>query len=409
MHAVLRNTVRNIALAVAATLLTVLAAELVLRLVHTPPRIHSGWGWEESPRRQLAHFDHDAPNQLGTRGQRIAYGPNDYVVVLLGDSQAEAATSAPENMPERLLEAALSLRLHRQVKVHTLAVSAWGQDQQLLALERYLRTYRADLVLLWPTPGNDFFENAWADRSVQVEAGHLKPTYRLGGDGSLEGPFYRTDGYYRNSAILQLIAMARQKGRPLEQTIFAEWESRLPAPYAIGSVPAAACAAATAIDQGDFYIQKAASEFAPDQHYLLLTAEDFPNSRSHFCPNMIDRSPRDSYLVRLTTALYARLKATAEAKGAGFLVFYPVRADIDQRSLLITCIQKYGLPGSAMPWSVDYAARLRETVPAENLLLFDLPGGDELRVPGDGHLSDLGNRRAMDLLASLLPDRTGSL
>jgi hypothetical protein len=405
MSALLRHAIRNVALAIVAALLAVLVGELVLRLLHTPARIHSGWFWDESPRRQLARFDNDAPNQLGSRGQRIAYGPDDYVIVLLGDSQAEAATSAPQAMPERLLESALGPRLNRQVKVFTLAVSAWGQDQELLALERYLAAYRADLVLVWPTPGNDFFENAWADRSVHIEAGHLKPTYRLGGDGRLEGPFYRTDSFYRNSAMLQLVAMARQKGKPLEETIFAEWGARLPPPYSVGSTPTAACATATAIDQGDFYLERPARQFAPDQRFLLLTGEDFLNSRSHLCPNMINRSPRDSYLVQLTKALYARLEATAQAKGAAFLVFYPVRADTDYRSLLITCIQRHGMPGGAMPWSVDYPGRLREAVPAERLILFDLPGGDELSVPGDGHLSDLGNQRAMGTLASLLAAR----
>ena len=143
----------------------------------------------------------------------------------------EAATSAPERMPERLLENALTPRLHRPVKVFSIAASGWGQDQQLIALENYFKRYRAELVLLWATPGNDCWENAFPDRSVSSEAGHLKPTYRLAAGNQLNGPFYKRHFYYHHSAILQLVALALMKEKTIEQKILNQWVKQLPAPH----------------------------------------------------------------------------------------------------------------------------------------------------------------------------------
>jgi hypothetical protein len=62
----------------------------------------SGWRWAESAYREDLisngvrgpHFwsEHEA-NQLGFRGRKIEYDDEDYVVLLVGDSQVEAAAS----------------------------------------------------------------------------------------------------------------------------------------------------------------------------------------------------------------------------------------------------------------------------------------------------------------------------
>ena len=72
------------------------------------------------------------------------------------------------------------------MKVVSLASAGWAQDQQLVWLERYFRDYRADLVVNFFTPSNDYFENKFIDRSLSRRAGPLKPTYRLTADGGLE-------------------------------------------------------------------------------------------------------------------------------------------------------------------------------------------------------------------------------
>src|ERR1041385_1665090 len=145
-------------------LISLLAGEAGLRLVRHPSAIPSGWGWEQSPRRNLAALDDTGHNELGLRGVPFSYESGDIVILLLDDSQVEAATSSPRMMPERLLQTYLTKQdLHRSVKVFSLAASGWGHDQQLLALERYFKTHRADLVVQWITPGNDFRENAFPD------------------------------------------------------------------------------------------------------------------------------------------------------------------------------------------------------------------------------------------------------
>src|SRR5438034_267650 len=58
-----------------------LAGAVLLQIAYVPPPILSGWRAFAPPAEQ---------NQLGFRGRPIRYGPGDYVVVLVGDSQVEA-------------------------------------------------------------------------------------------------------------------------------------------------------------------------------------------------------------------------------------------------------------------------------------------------------------------------------
>src|ERR1044071_5779697 len=81
---------------VGCLVLPLVAGELTLRMVKFPSPIASGWGWEQSPRRALSSPDDRAHNQLGLRGPPSSYGPDDVVVLLLGDSQVEVARSRSE-------------------------------------------------------------------------------------------------------------------------------------------------------------------------------------------------------------------------------------------------------------------------------------------------------------------------
>ncbi|MEO8324352.1 MAG: hypothetical protein ABI618_00770 [Nitrospirota bacterium] len=49
------------------------------------------------------------------------YHTDDYVVLLVGDSQVEAYAGRPEHMPEGLLQESLSSYLNKPVKVFSLA------------------------------------------------------------------------------------------------------------------------------------------------------------------------------------------------------------------------------------------------------------------------------------------------
>ena len=396
---------KNLALLILSLAASLALAELALRLVHLPRPVASGWSWSDSPRRFLAHYGNDGGNELGFRGQPVRYGKEDYVVLLLGDSQVESATSPPERMPEQLLQRYLSLELKRPVKVFSLAASGFGQDQQLLALERYYRDYRADLVLVWATPDNDFWENSFPDRSTTSLAGHLKPTFRLV-NGELQGPFYPGDFYYGRSALFQLLAQsyATLRGMTLEQMLLMEWAEHLPAGHGTPGNGALheACGGLTPLDQKAYSEKR--YDAKPGTRYLLMTGEDYQDSRSHFSPFLINRSPMDDYLVRLTGKLYQRLAATAKSHGSGFKVFLPDLADVaHSEKALVQCVQNPWEGSVPREVHKDEAALLEQVVPPGELIRFDLPGGLELTVsPQDGHLGDLGNDRSMRLLAPLL-------
>lgn len=395
----------HVALLLVSLVASLVLAELALRLVQLPGRIKSGWSWNDSPRRFLANYRADHPNELGFRGQPIRYDEKDYVVLLLGDSQVESATSPPERMPEQLLQKELALRLKRPVKVFSLAASGFGQDQQLIALEKYYREHRADLVLVWATPDNDFWENTFPDRSTTSTAGHLKPTFKLVGE-ELRGPFYHSDFYLYHSALLQLAvkAYARMHGMSLEQMVLNRWVRELPPGHeAIDSAKLnESCSGLIALGQKEY--AENLFDLNPDWRFLLLTSEDYYHSRSHFSPFLVNRSPRDNYLVNITRKLYQRIGATAKEHNSRFKVFYPDPADrLHSDRTLVKCVQNLWEGRPAREVVKDEAALLKGTVAAQDLILVELPGGKELSVSSkDRHLGEIGNERAMQGLAQRL-------
>jgi len=160
---------RTIALIVSVSI-ALLIAEAMLRLVDKPKPIISGWKTSDiNP--ELSELER---NQLGFRGQQIEYADNDFVVVLLGDSQVEAMACGYEWMPERRLQNYLNSS-GRKVRVFTVGASGYGQDQELLALREYYQKFRANLVILWETPINDL----WNNQFPTTTDGHAKPTFWL--------------------------------------------------------------------------------------------------------------------------------------------------------------------------------------------------------------------------------------
>ena len=143
-----------------------IAGALFLQILYVPPRIVSGW---------RAFAPKSEQYQLGFRGRQIVYSPEDYVVVLLGDSQVEAMALAVDDMPERRLEAHLK-GLGRKTRVFSIGAGGYGQDQELLALQEYFEKYRADLVVLWQTPANDIWNNVF---KTHISGRNPKPTFWL--------------------------------------------------------------------------------------------------------------------------------------------------------------------------------------------------------------------------------------
>ena len=159
---------KNLLLAAASALLMLAVTEVILQVIDFPATPTPGWRWDESPYRSPANDGDKRTNQLGLRGGPIQYSKDDFVVVLLGDSQVEAGTQPWDKMPELLLHQALQQQLpSRSVKVFSVASAGWGTDQQLFWLNRYFEKYRADLVVNWLTPVNDYWENTFIDRPGQ--------------------------------------------------------------------------------------------------------------------------------------------------------------------------------------------------------------------------------------------------
>src|SRR2546429_1201001 len=186
---------------------------LLLQVGYAPPPILSGW-------KSFAPIAER--NELGFRGQRIAYSPGDYVVVLLGDSQVEATALAFDAMPERRLEAHLG---SSKARVFSIGTGGYGQDQELLALQEYFAKYRADLVVLWQTPGNDVWNNVF---KTHMANRNPKPTFWLDESGRLRGPSEALGQPLAASPLVVAALWQRAFGLPWRDK---SWERRLPEPY----------------------------------------------------------------------------------------------------------------------------------------------------------------------------------
>ncbi|MBK8946283.1 MAG: hypothetical protein IPM32_13580 [Ignavibacteriae bacterium] len=389
---------KNLSISFFTFILLLFLSEIILRLFYEP--LNSGWGWNDSPRRNLSNCKNDEPNQLGLRGQKIMYNQNDFVILLLGDSQVESATSSKNKMPEILLENYLTKFTNRKVKVFSLAASGWGQDQQIIALENYFTKYKADLVLIWSTPKNDFWENTFPDRNVGKIAGHLKPTFKLF-NKNLEGPFYTQNSYYKNSVIIQLFYSAIQnyKKQTLEQLILEDWVKDLPNH---NKFPRKEKIKSFEIDL-NLYSQKIL-QLTDSTNITILTYEDFVNGRSHFTPYIIPKSARDNYSIDITRALINRIKEISNKNNAETVVFYPIRNDFDKiSSKNVKYVKSYYFRGYYFKVEQNFIELLQNTVSNENLFMFEISGNDEICVDfKDRHLNDLGNSQVMKNVAEYI-------
>lgn len=110
-----RLTTVHLAAAFAVTLIAGTIGALFLQILLVPPPLIAGWKSAVPTNEQ---------NQLGFRGRQITYSSEDYVVVLLGDSQVEASALPFDAVPERLLEQHLN-RPHTKV----FSVGTGGTDR----------------------------------------------------------------------------------------------------------------------------------------------------------------------------------------------------------------------------------------------------------------------------------------
>lgn len=270
-------------------------AETALRIADLPKQVRFGW-------RSRARWH----NQLGFRGKRIRYSEDDFVVLLVGDSQVEAGDLPPEHLPEILLEGHLRQATKKNVRVFSLGASGYGQDQELLALQEYYREAgRADLVLLWETPYNDVWNNLFPNQ--WLEGSPPKPTFILR-DGTLDaGTVSRIGGQMLSSvrtfAVLQKAFSPAYKAAVSDK----KWERRY--------LPPAYEPVQDAASPSDLW------QRLLDEDFGWMRYEDLDKEKSNFAIGLVPPSPRMRYALELSRLLLARIQELVEGRGGRFVAF----------------------------------------------------------------------------------------
>ena len=323
-------------------------AEALLALIWPVPELWntvSGWKWKDSPYRAYLiqsgirgqqFWGSGETNELGFRGRKIQYADSDYVVLLVGDSHVEAAASRFEDIPEIILERSLKSVSSKSIKVFSIGASGWSQDQQLLALQEYFKDFRADLVVLWHTPTNDFWENAFPDRSTTpaaAGASHLKPVFLLKKDGDtielFDPPTTLATTLVRllrrcnvGRGVLHILArlpiLQLEEFEPNNE-VLKKWLQMIPPTVGHEEVGESHCPSQI-IEQWMF------TPYYDDFTNRLVTIETFESveeSRSHLTPFVAPPSLRDQYTKEVTHALLRQMKKLATQNGAEFMVFAP--------------------------------------------------------------------------------------
>ena len=374
-----------------STILSLAITEGVLRLEDYPPAPLVGWKWDHSPYRTQPDT---AVNQIGLRGRPIHYGPDDFVVVLLGDSYVEAGAQLPEQQPERILERVLREEYGiANARVFSVASAGWGTDQEYVNLQNYFRRFRADLVLLWFTP-NDFWENAYIDRSLSVKAGIFKPTFEINSAGTLQ-----THEILPETKI-QLLwekGVARLKGIDYQDWRLQRWLGVIPPANTEfpGEVPVCP---PTVITQARMF------EHEGEVAITVTSPEDIEHNRSHFSPYGKKPSEREKYQIRITQLLLRQVAAEAEANHAKFRFFYAYRPDIDALVSKVQCVRSI-LSGVSLAFDGADLIRPLDTQQLRPYrITFSLPptARDLAISKDDVHLNDKGTTLVMQGLSQIL-------
>jgi hypothetical protein len=275
------------------------AVAALLQLVYVPPPIVSGW-------RSFAPASEH--NQLGYRGRPIiSYRPDDYVIVLLGDSQVEGYGLGFDAIPERLLESHL-FRAGKRTRVVTIGAGGYGQDQELLALQEYFTKHRANLVVLWETPTNDIWNNVF---KTHMASRNPKPTFWLDESRRLRGPGETLGEPLANSRIVVVSLLQRAFGLPWRDK---SWERRLPEPY----VPMRQYEGQVNTEWQDRW----------NTNLGRMRDEDLDTEKSHLAVMLTPRSKRMQYGLDLTRALIQQIEEVVTANQAHLVVMQVTTGDV---------------------------------------------------------------------------------
>jgi hypothetical protein len=360
----------NVLLIFASSSVTLLLIAGLVQGFYSPPPIVSGWRVQVIPLEQ---------NQLGYRGHPIAYSDKDYVILLVGDSNIEARACAYDYLPESRLEYHLN-RKGKNVKVFSLGAGGYGQDQQLLALREYYQKYRADLVLLWQTPGNDVWNNIFPTH--WPTNANPKPTFWLE-NGQLKGPSEEMGEKLAYPGIKILSLFPRFIPAISQRDTL--WEKRLPAAY-------------KPMKQYDGPVN---DEWQKrwDTNAGRMRDENLAIEKTHFAIRLTPRSDRMKYGLDLTRRLLQEIENLVLARNGRFIVFTVStlkEGSSAYEEVYILNGKYYRISERQFRENVTYMHSGFDTIDVHVSL------GKWKRGPADSHLNEHANDEAMANLANVL-------
>lgn len=298
--------IRNVVALVVGIFFAIVLSELILQILDLPPRPISGWTNCKIKNPGECNF-------LGFRGREINYASDDFVVLLVGDSEMYARHLPFNKMPERRLEHFLK-KFKKNVKVFTIADMGYGQDQQLLALKKYFKNHRADLVMLMFTIRDDLVNNIFP---ISGGKDSIKPTFFVK-DAELQGPTEEwlepVDGYRFKLEMLWNHFFGKKPGKVRLEV----WEKNiLPRPY----VPMR-----NYEGEVDYSWQEMWNE------YPLTALKGIELQKVGPVNKFTPRSDRWAYGIELTRALLSEIRELVVTNGGTFVLFKEERpAEADHR------------------------------------------------------------------------------
>ena len=178
---------KKISIYLFSLLLFFIILEVIINFFNFRPK-YNNFGWKDAHDTYKKYIIEIEKNEFGTRDIPYNKRPKGKQnIILLGDSQIELSQAA-ENMPARILEN----ELKNFYNVYSFGSWGWGNDQQLLILNKTIKQIKPKFVILFFTP-NDL-ENNLNNIGFKGE----KPTYKIDDQLNIEGPGFLKLKYLLN-------------------------------------------------------------------------------------------------------------------------------------------------------------------------------------------------------------------
>ncbi|MDQ7782809.1 MAG: SGNH/GDSL hydrolase family protein [Desulfomonilaceae bacterium] len=313
---------RNVLLIVGSVLAALLVGEGVLAVLeHKQMRLdHRGFytydpllGWKMKPNTRRINVTEEfraieETNSKGIRGGEYSYekGPNEYRILILGDSFAEGYTVDFENLFSEVLKSTLNSGSHgTYYEVINAGTVGYGTDQELLFYQSEGYKYDPDLVIVM------FYENDVIDNVTRRENyGKFKPLFRI-----------RDNRPVLEERPVPEESRSRVPESSADHPGLSHWLKKRSRVYSI-------------LDEGLTMLGLTAPE-----------ASATPSTSLEFGPLSRERGPEIEQAWKLTELLLVDLKRRVEASCADLLVFYvPSIHSVDPDSWNATRKQ-YGMTG----------------------------------------------------------------